>query len=152
MAAASSILAPLLSPSAAELRPLLETMLPPQATQEQKVTTIESALNSPVAQSLRETIARWIVEEIVPAERLVPESYSHWRIPVREAMVFVVTHLSARRLAPKILEQIELPAKASPEVRLLRLIAKVPGLQKLGQVIARNQHLHPALRRELTKL
>jgi ubiquinone biosynthesis protein len=35
---------------------------------------------------------------------------------------------------------------------LLRLIAKVPGLQKLGQVIARNQHLRPALRRALARL
>ena len=34
----------------------------------------------------------------------------------------------------------------------LRLIAKVPGLQKLGQVIARNRHLHPALRNALAKL
>jgi ubiquinone biosynthesis protein len=32
------------------------------------------------------------------------------------------------------------------------LIAKVPGLQKLGQVIARNRHLHPRLRRALTQL
>jgi len=55
-------------------------------------------------------------------------------------------------LAPKLLEQIELPPKTSAELRLLRLIAKVPGLQKLGQVIARNQHLHPALRNALAKL
>ena len=51
-----------------------------------------------------------------------------------------------------LLEQIELPAATSAEVRLLRLIAKVPGLQKLGQVIARNQHLRPALRKALAKL
>ena len=35
---------------------------------------------------------------------------------------------------------------------MLRLIAKVPGLQKLGQVIARNQHLRPALRNALARL
>jgi len=49
-------------------------------------------------------------------------------------------------------EQIELPEDTPPEARLLRLIAKVPGLQKLGQVIARNQHLRPALRRALARL
>jgi ubiquinone biosynthesis protein len=37
-------------------------------------------------------------------------------------------------------------------VRLLRLIARVPGLQKLGQVIARNQHLRPTLRNALATL
>ncbi len=67
-------------------------------------------------------------------------------------MMFVVARLSPARLAPKLLEQIELPADTPAEVRLLRLIAKVPGLQKLGQVIARNQHLHPALRKALARL
>ena len=97
-------------------------------------------------------MARWIVDDIVPVDALVPDAYKPWRPPVRDAMMFVVTHLSAARLAPKLLEQIELPPKTPPEVRLLRLIAKVPGLQKLGQVIARNQHLHPALRNALAKL
>src|ERR1700745_173210 len=67
-------------------------------------------------------------------------------------MMFVVAHLSPARLAPKILEQLELPRNTPAEVRLLRLIAKVPGLQKLGQVIARNQHLRPALREALARL
>jgi ubiquinone biosynthesis protein len=35
---------------------------------------------------------------------------------------------------------------------LLRLIAKVPGLQKLGQVMARNQLLRPPLRKALARL
>jgi predicted unusual protein kinase regulating ubiquinone biosynthesis (AarF/ABC1/UbiB family) len=83
---------------------------------------------------------------------LVPEAYENWRAPVREAMMFVVAHLSPARLAPKVLEQLELPKRTSAEVRLLRLIAKVPGLQKLGQVIARNQHLRPALRDALARL
>jgi ubiquinone biosynthesis protein len=67
-------------------------------------------------------------------------------------MMFVVAHLSPARLAPKILVQLELPKNTSVEARLLRLIAKVPGLQKLGQVIARNQHLRPALRNALARL
>ncbi len=102
--------------------------------------------------SIRDAMAKWIVDEIVPVETLVPKAYLNWRPPVRDSMMFVVSHLSPARLAPKLLEQIELPINTPPEVRLLRLIAKVPGLQKLGQVIARNQHLHPALRNALTKL
>src|SRR5208282_3164924 len=89
---------------------------------------------------------------IVPVERLVPEAYEKWRQPVRDAMTFVVARLSAERLAPKLLEQLELPENTSAEERLLRLIAKVPGLQKLGQVIARNRHLRPALRNALARL
>lgn len=135
-----------------QLRATLENFLPRSATRAEKVSAIEAALRSPIGQSMRETLARWIVDEIVPVDRLVPETYINWRPPVRDSMILVVTRLSPARLAPKLLEQLELPPETPPEVRLLRLIAKVPGLQKLGQVIARNQHLHPALRNALAKL
>ena len=134
-----------------QLRAAVEKLLPKGSTPA-RVGTIEAALRSPFGESLRETMARWIVDEVVPVESLVPDSYFKWRAPVREAMMYVVAHLSAPRLAPKLLEQIELPIDTTAEVRLLRLIAKVPGLQKLGQVIARNQHLRPALRAALAKL
>ncbi|HTT20704.1 MAG TPA: AarF/UbiB family protein [Candidatus Sulfotelmatobacter sp.] len=134
-----------------QLRAALQNFLPKGSTAE-RVSAIEAALRTPVGRSLRDAMARWIVDEIVPVEALVPESYLKWRLPVREAMMYVVAHLSSGRLAPKLLEQIELPIETPAEVRLLRLIAKVPGLQKLGQVIARNQHLRPALRAALAKL
>ena len=134
-----------------QLRTALENFLPKGTTAE-RISAIEAGLRSPAGQSVREAMARWIVDEIVPVEALVPEAYVKWRPPVRDAMMFVVAHLSPARLAPKLLEQIELPSATSVEVRLLKLIAKVPGLQKLGQVIARNQHLRPALRKALAKL
>jgi ubiquinone biosynthesis protein len=134
-----------------QLRAALENLLPRGSTAE-RVRAIEAGLHSPAGKSLREAVARWIVDEIVPVESLVPESYLKWRGPVRDAMMYVVVHLSPQRLAPKLLEQIELPVDTSAEVRLLRLIARVPGLQKLGQVIARNRHLRPALRAALAKL
>jgi ubiquinone biosynthesis protein len=135
-----------------QLRNALENFLPRGATSAEKIRAIEAGLLSPAGQSLRDTMARWIVDEIVPVDALVPEAYVNWRPPVRDAMMFVVARLSPARLAPKLLEQIELPVNTPAEVRLLRLIAKVPGLQKLGQVIARNQHLRPALRRALARL
>jgi ubiquinone biosynthesis protein len=134
-----------------QLRAALENFLPKGTTAE-RISAIEAELRSPAGQSVRDAMARWIVDEIVPVEALVPEAYVKWRPPVRDAMLFVVAHLSPARLAPKLLEQIELPVGTPAEVRLLRLIAKVPGLQKLGQVIARNQHLRPALRKALAKL
>ena len=134
-----------------QLRAALENFLP-KGSRAERVKAIEDTLRSPVGQSLREAMARWIVDAIVRVDALVPESYMNWRAPVRDSMMYVVSHLSVERLAPKLLEQLELPANTPAEVRLLRLIAKVPGLQKLGQVIARNQHLRPALRRALAKL
>lgn len=135
-----------------QLRATLEAYLPRNATSAEKVSAIEAGLKSPMGQTVRSTMARWIVDEIVPVTTLVPQAYEKWRPPVRDAMMFVVTRLSAARLAPKLLEQIELPVDTPAEKRLLRLIAKVPGLQKLGQVIARNQHLSPALRSALARL
>jgi ubiquinone biosynthesis protein len=135
-----------------QLRTALANFLPKGATAAEQTRAIEAALRSPAGQAMRDTMARWIVDEIVPVERLVPQAYLKWRPPVRDAMMFVVARLSPARLAPKLLEQLELPANTSAEARLLRLIAKVPGLQKLGQVIARNQHLRPALRNALARL
>lgn len=135
-----------------QLRGALANFIPKDAAPAERIRAIENGLQSAMGQSVREAMSRWIVEQIVPVEKLVPESYIKWREPVRESMVFVVTRLSAARLAPKLLEQIELPPKTPLETRLLKLIAKVPGLQKLGQVIARNQHLRPALRNALARL
>lgn len=135
-----------------QLRAALASFLPRDSSSETKVSAIESALCSAVGRSMRDAMARWIVDEIVPVGRLVPETYLKWRPPVRDSMMFVVARLSPSRLAPKLLEQIELPAKTSAEERLLRLIAKVPGLQKLGQVIARNRNSRPALRKALSRL
>jgi|CZLA01.1.fsa_nt_gi ubiquinone biosynthesis protein len=134
------------------LRAALANFLPKGATAAEQTSAIEAGLRSPAGQAMRDTMARWIVDEIVPVDRLVPKAYENWRPPVRDAMMFVVARLSPARLAPKLLEQLELPLNTSAEVRLLRLIAKVPGLQKLGQVIARNQHLRPALRNALARL
>src|SRR5208282_3389543 len=135
-----------------QLRAALANFLPKGATATEQTSAIEAALRSPVGEAMRDTMARWIVDETVPVEKLVPQAYLAWRPPVRDAMMFVVARLSPARLAPKLLEQLELPLDTSAEVRLLRLIAKVPGLQKLGQVIARNQHLRPALRNALERL
>lgn len=135
-----------------QLRVLIDDFFPKNATTTQKITAVEAALTSPAGQFIREALAHWIVDELLPADHLVPASYQKWRAPVRDSMMFVVVRLSAARLAPKLVEQLELPEDSSPEERLLRLIAKVPGLQKLGQVIARNQHLRPALRKALARL
>jgi len=117
----------------------------------ERAAALSAMLDGAAGHELRREVARWIVQQL-SVERLVPQAYGEWRPVVREAMLFFGSHLSTPRLVPKVMEQLELPPDTLPEVRLLRLIAKVPALQKLGQVIARNRHLHPAVRRELTQL
>jgi ubiquinone biosynthesis protein len=116
-----------------------------------RVQAIYSALQSPEGPVLRQSMAHWTIG-FLPVEKLVPENYAAWRPVVQDAMLFVATNLSSARLAPKLIEQFDLPPDTPAEKRLLRLIARVPGLQKLGQVLARNRHLHSRLRNALSEL
>src|ERR1035438_3596781 len=72
--------------------------------------------------------------------------------PRRDAFQFLFERLSDPRLATKVVQQFELSADTAPEQRLLRLINKMPGLQKVGQVLARNRRLPPKLRSALSEL
>jgi ubiquinone biosynthesis protein len=135
-----------------ELYAALARFLPDSASPGERVQAIVGVLRGPAGPLLRGEMGRWITEHLVPVEVLVPGPLTKWRPPVREAMLFVVSHLSDERLAPKILEQVELPPDTPPETRLLKLIAKVPGLQKLGQILSRNRHLRPSVREALAEL
>lgn len=116
-----------------------------------RVSTVEAALKSRRGCYWRREIGKWI-GRLVPVETLVPDSAQRWRPLVRDAFQFVFERLSPRRLATKVVEQFELSADTAPEQRLLRLVNKMPGLQKVGQVLARNRRLSPKLRRALSEL
>lgn len=135
-----------------QLRSAVQSFLGARKTPQERIAAIEEVLRGPAGPELRRAMGRWVTERMVPVERLVPEKYARWRPVVRDAMLFVMSYLSAERLAPKLLEQIDLPLGTKPETRLLRLISKVPGLQKLGQVLAHNRHLTPSLRQALIRL
>ena len=126
-------------------------ILSKDAPTDARIEKIRELLQHSDSQTFREEMSRRVLH-FLPTEALVPELYKHWRPLVHDAMFFMMSRLSASRLAPKLIEQIDLPPETKPEERLLRLIAKVPGLQKLGQVLARNRNLPQGLRRELTKL
>lgn len=93
-----------------------------------------------------------LIWRFVPVEALVPEDAARWRPVVRDAMEYMFLHISEPRLEMKVREQMALPWNTPPEERLLKLISRVPGLQKVGQVIARNRRISPKLREQLAKL
>ena len=134
-----------------QLQAALEPFLRGYTSTRARIAAVEAALGGEGGKLWREELAKWTVR-MVPVELLVPEAYADWRPLVRDSMMFVVSRMSAQRLAPKVVEQMEAPAETPPEVRLLRFIARVPGLQKIGQVIARNHNLDPRLRRALSEL
>src|SRR5690242_10006981 len=90
---------------------------------------IVAMLEGPAGARFRQEASRAIVQAL-SVERLVPDVYAEWRPLVRDAMLYFGANFSTPRLAPKLVEQIELPSDTPPEKRLSRLIARVPGLQK----------------------
>jgi ubiquinone biosynthesis protein len=129
----------------------LATFLHFHGSSAERISAVQAALESGAGKTLRTEFGKSITD-LIPLAFLVPDVYRRWRPLVRDAMQFVVMRLSSERLAPKVVEQLELPTDTPPELRLLRLIAQVPGLQKIGQVLARNRELHPPLRRALSEL
>lgn len=134
-----------------QLQAALTAFVAAHPTTAERIRAAEAALQGPAGPLWRKALGQWATW-LVPVEQLVPEAYRIWRPLVRDAMQFFVTRLSPARLAPKVIEQIELPPDMPAELRLLRLIAKVPGLQKIGQVLARNRHFDPRFRRALSQL
>jgi ubiquinone biosynthesis protein len=130
---------------------MIEGFLVLYPTTAERVAAIEAALDGPGGRRFRKQLGEWTTR-VVPVEMLVPDVYARWRPLVHDAMLFVVSRLAAHRLAPKVIEQMELPPETPSEQRLLRFIAQVPGLQKIGQVLARNRELYPPLRAALSEL
>ena len=118
---------------------------------EERAYSIEEALRSPVGRALRGQAGGWMLA-FTPVDWLVPEAARRWRPLVAEALQFVFSRLPDARLAAKIAGQLELPPDTPPGRRLVRLLSRMPALQKLGQVLARNRRLDPALRQALTEL
>ena len=92
------------------------------------------------------------VSAFVPVEALVPEAAARWRPLVEDALRFIFSRFPAERISAKLAEQMALPLDTPPERRLIRLISRMPGLQKIGQVLARNRRIPPALRTALAEL
>jgi len=129
-----------------ELAPLLEACLADNP-QGEKLRVVQSMLNS----SVRAALGNWIAQRL-SLETLVPEVYRKWRPLVRDAFRFLFERLSEERLAEKLVEQSNLPLDTPPAARLLALLARMPGIQKVGQVLARHRELGPQLCGALSEL
>ncbi len=80
---------------------------------------------------------------------VVPESYQNWTPIVHDSLLLFLDHLSEERFIERIVEQLNLPPGADRGDRILAFIAKTPSLQKLAQILARNQIFAPDIRRAL---
>jgi ubiquinone biosynthesis protein len=83
---------------------------------------------------------------------VVPDCYAEFRPVVADGLTFFLRHLAPSRLAEVFRAQADLPADADLPRRLVLFLHACPALHKIGQVVARNRHLAPELRRHLQEL
>jgi ubiquinone biosynthesis protein len=83
---------------------------------------------------------------------VVPDCYAEFRPVVADGLSFFLEHLSPPRLTEVFQAQAELPSDAGLPRRLVLFLRACPALHKIGQVLARNRHLDPELRRHLQEL
>ena len=74
---------------------------------DEQVGKIEDALRADDGRTLKTAIGNWVTA-IIPVEVLVTDAHQKWRPLVQDSFRFLFSHLSARRLAWKIVEQVAL--------------------------------------------
>jgi len=92
-----------------------------------------------------------LLEDIGIGE-LVPAYYARFRPAVLDGTAFFLNGLSETRLVAVLADQASLKDDAGPAERLVTIARHSPVLHKLGQVLARDRRLAPALRHHLQTL
>jgi ubiquinone biosynthesis protein len=83
---------------------------------------------------------------------LIPEEYAGYRPLLAQGLQFFLERLPPARQAAILGEQLGMPAEATAVERIATLARQSPVLHKLGQVVARDPRLPPALRVALQQL
>lgn len=83
---------------------------------------------------------------------VVPEEASRWRPLIHDSLLLFLDGMSEERFVERLVAQASLPRDASRGDRILAFVAEAPSLQKLAQILARNQGLAPDLRESLQTL
>ena len=75
---------------------------------------------------------------------IIPVKYQPFLYPiVHDSLLYFLDHLPEDRLLEKLVDVVYLPAGSSRGADLMAFVAKTPSLQKVGQILARNQALSP---------
>ena len=84
---------------------------------------------------------------------MIPEKWGGIWIPiVHDALLYFLDHLSDDRLLEKLVSLAYLPQGSTRGEYLKEFVSKVPSLQKLGQILARNPDLSDDYRKSLQQL
>ncbi len=116
---------------------------------------LTAAIESMAAAAGDEVFARRMAREIIAhtqPQQAIPAVYARYRAVVRDGIEFFLSQVSRRRLVALAVSQLKLGPAVSHRVRLIELAKRFPTLHKLGQLIARNPHIDPAVKNWLIQL
>ncbi len=119
----------------------------PEAPAE-RLNTLAAAMGD---QEFAQRMAREIVARTKPQEA-IPEVYARYRSVVHDGIAYFLSQVSRERLVELALSQLNLPPDTDIRRRLLELAKRFATLHKLGQLIARNPNIDPAVRKWLIHL
>ncbi len=136
-----------------EQRALLGMMAPGLWSQNppERRTRLHEVLASLDLRPYREIIARQLVTT-TRLDEIVPDVYANYRPVVADGLHYFFVHLRKERLVEICLDQMLLEPECPPGERMLVLVDRIPTLYKLGQIIARNQHVDASFRDWLVQL
>jgi ubiquinone biosynthesis protein len=114
-------------------------------------TKLETMADAMGDRAFSDRLAREVVARTQP-HRALPEVYARYRAVVRDGIEFFLAQMGRQRLIELALSQLKLDPETSAQERLLELAKQFPTLHKLGQLIARNPHIDPAVKKWLVHL
>jgi len=117
-------------------------------SKQQVINLLRSTDWTPVRRQLLELI----VHQSQVLEMIPREWGSIWYPIVHDALLYFLDHLSEDRLQEKLVELASLPLESPRGEYLSAFVSRIPSLQKVGQVLARNQALAPDYREALQRL
>jgi ubiquinone biosynthesis protein len=121
------------------------------ATQEQMASKLDSLVQFMGERNFCHEAARQLVLFAGP-EIAIPGGWDRFAPLVREGIEFFLSGISYQRLRRVLFYLFTFRNSKNPGERLLHLALNFPTLHKLGQVIARNPHLDPEVKRWLVGL
>lgn len=129
----------------------MSVLLSRNSTQELQIQQLEQMVETMGERPFCQMAAEHLVSLARP-EKAMPESLVRFAPMVRDGIVFFLSQISYPRLRRAVLSQAKLKDDCEIGERLLDLALHFPTLHKLGQIIARNPGLDPALKRWLIRL
>lgn len=131
----------------ATLRSLVPMAIPrfDSMAREEQNNALQNALAEVDLESRRGAIIEQLTSECGLRD-VVPDVYGRFRPLVLDAVRFILMNLGMGRFIRLLVEQFQLPGDVPAGKRLAELARELPVLHKLGQMIARNQHIDVAFR------